>query len=124
VLESLAHASNTMAHLGAWESDTVLYLQTSGPPRASLLFTEIGQRRPVHCTALGKAMLAYRPAETVERVLALNCEALTSKTITSAHAMHEEVSRIRRRGYAVDNEEGFVECDAWRPPSETAKMSQ
>lgn len=105
-LESLAHSAETMAHLGVWDNDTVLYLHTVGPPRAVLLFTDVGQRRPVHSTALGKALLAYRPAEDLERVLASNSLRYTDKTITSVGAMREELVRIRRQGYALDDEEG------------------
>ena len=106
-LEKLAHSTNTMAHLGIWDNDTVLYLQTAGPPRTSLLFTDVGQRRPVHCTGMGKAMLAYRPASDLERVLARDCGCYTNKTITSVDAMRKDLVRIRRLGYAVDNEESI-----------------
>lgn len=106
-LESLAHSTETMAHLGVWDNDTVLYLHTVGPPRTVLLFTDVGQRRPVHSTALGKALLAYRPAEDLERVLASNSLRYTDKTITSVDAMREELVRIRRQDYALDDEEGI-----------------
>jgi DNA-binding IclR family transcriptional regulator len=101
-----AHLADTMAHLGVWDSDSVLYLHTTGPLRSTLLFTDIGERRPVHCTALGKTLLAYRPARDVERIFARGLERYTDKTIVSIPVMREELARIRRCGYALDDEEG------------------
>ena len=106
-LEDLAHSAENMVHLGVWDNDTVLYLHTVGPPRTVLLFTDLGQRRPVHSTALGKALLAYRPTEDLERVLASNSQRYTDRTITSVEAMREELVRIRQQDYSLDDEEGI-----------------
>jgi DNA-binding IclR family transcriptional regulator len=103
----VGHLENTMAHLGVWDSDSVLYLYTAGPLRSTLLFTDIGERRPVHCTGLGKALLAYRPAGDLERIFAHGVERYTDKTITSIPLMRTELERIRRVGYALDDEEGI-----------------
>ncbi len=106
-IDRLAHSAGTMAHLGVWESDTVLYLHTTGPLRSTLMFTDVGERRPVHCTALGKALLAHRPAGDLERIFAQGLERFTEKTIISIPALREELARIRELGYALDDEEGI-----------------
>lgn len=105
-LDRLAHSADTMAHLGVWDNDAVLYLHTTGPIRSSLLVTDVGERRPVHATALGKTLLAYRAGEDLERVFTRGCERYTDKTITSIALMREELARIRQLGYALDDEEG------------------
>lgn len=104
-LENLARKSKTMAHLAVWDEDCVLYLHTVGPPRSPHLFSDTGERRPVHATALGKAMLAYRPAADLARIFSRPLERLTEKTITDRVAMEEELARIRDQGYALDDGE-------------------
>ncbi len=75
--------------------------------RCSLyLFADTGERRPVHATALGKVMLAYRTAEELERISFNEFERYTDKTITSPEAMRRELETIRNQGYALDDEEG------------------
>jgi len=61
----------------------------------------LGRSEPLHCTALGKALLAFGAAELPEGRL----ESLTPRTITSRGELKEELERIRRRGYAVAAEE-------------------
>lgn len=64
---------------------------------------------PSYCTALGHTMLAFSPAEEVERYIArCSFEPLTDKTITDAAALRERLAEIRRRGWALNMEERFV----------------
>jgi DNA-binding IclR family transcriptional regulator len=63
----------------------------------------------VHCTALGKAIIAYMPADWVSALSDSGAFfALTHNTITSAHLLLEELALIRQRGYSVDMEENAV----------------
>jgi DNA-binding IclR family transcriptional regulator len=108
VVEDLAQRARTMAHLAVWDEDSILYLNTLGPPRSLNLFADTGERRPVHATALGKAMLAHRPEADLERIFARPCQRFTERTITSLLGMQKEVECIRRLGYALDDEEGIA----------------
>ncbi|MCZ2150136.1 MAG: IclR family transcriptional regulator [Bryobacterales bacterium] len=114
LVHNLARDAKTMAHLAVWDNDMVLYLHSIGPPRSLNLFADAGERRAVHATALGKAMLAHRPAEDLRRIFNTERERYTENTLTSLAAMSEELHRIREVGYAVDNEEGTrgVRCVA------------
>jgi DNA-binding IclR family transcriptional regulator len=114
VLEELASATGIMAHLAAWERGSVLYLHTAGPPSSQLFYSQIGERIPVHCTGLGKAMLAWRTGEELEAVFKTPPVAATPKTITALGDMLRELEQVRARGYAVDDEEGVtgVRCIA------------
>ena len=69
------------------------------------LFSEIGKTFPLHCTALGKALLAFSSEDTVKKLLEVPFEAATEKTITSPKVFKQELALIRARGYALDNEE-------------------
>ena len=69
------------------------------------LFSEIGKTFPLHCTGLGKSLLAFSTNETIEKLLESPLEAFTEKTITDPGAFQQELAQIRDQGYALDNEE-------------------
>lgn len=69
------------------------------------LFSEVGKTFPLHCTGLGKALLAWGPPETTRALLAGPMEPLTENTITDPDRLLEELEDVRRKGYAVDHEE-------------------
>jgi DNA-binding IclR family transcriptional regulator len=69
------------------------------------LFSEIGKTFPLHCTGLGKVLLAYSPATVLEKVLQHPLEAITEKTITTPDRLKKELALVRECGYALDNEE-------------------
>ncbi|MEJ2097398.1 MAG: IclR family transcriptional regulator [Deltaproteobacteria bacterium] len=69
------------------------------------LFSEIGKTFPLHCTGLGKVLLAFSSDHIVEKLLQAPLSALTEKTITDPEVFKQELALIRDRGYAVDNEE-------------------
>lgn len=69
------------------------------------LFSEVGKTFPLHCTGLGKVLLAFSTDDTVSRLLESPLEAMTEKTITDPELFKRELDVIRDRGYALDNEE-------------------
>jgi DNA-binding IclR family transcriptional regulator len=69
------------------------------------LFSEVGRTFPLHCTGLGKTLLAFSPEEIVARVLKQKLEPITEKTITDPKKIIRELAKIKERGYAVDHEE-------------------
>jgi DNA-binding IclR family transcriptional regulator len=69
------------------------------------LFSEIGKTFPLHCTGLGKALLAFSSKDTLEKLLETPLKAITEKTIIDPEEFKRELALIRKRGYALDNEE-------------------
>jgi IclR family acetate operon transcriptional repressor len=65
----------------------------------------IGSRGPLYAGGAGKALLAYLSEADQERVFAAPMPPFTDKTITTARALKAELSRIRARGYSLDNQE-------------------
>src|SRR5262249_29115738 len=66
----------------------------------------VGRRMDLHCTGVGKVILAFGAEEAVERTLAKQVYIRhTRNTITSSRALRRELARVRQLGYAVDNEE-------------------
>jgi IclR family KDG regulon transcriptional repressor len=65
----------------------------------------IGLRRPVHCTAEGKALIAFHPPTQIERIVGALLERRTPRTLVDPAALSQELAVIRTRGYATDDEE-------------------
>lgn len=66
-------------------------------------------RRPLHCSSLGKALLAALPDETVARELDLDrLESVTKFTITDRAVLLEDLARTRARGYSLDRQESVM----------------
>jgi len=66
----------------------------------------IGLRLPIHCTAIGKAQIAYSTEEELEKLGILdNMEQFTPNTIVNKVEFIKEIKEVARRGYALDNEE-------------------
>ena len=69
-------------------------------------FTEVGNRVELHCTGVGKALLAaVPPAQAGQLIGAAPLVAQTAGTITDPAALHAEIALIRARGYALDEGE-------------------
>lgn len=114
-LQDLVRATEETAFLAVVHDDEVVYVYREEGPQPVTMSSRIGSRRPLHCTALGKAYMSALP-DDVRRSLVgrLDLRRLTDNTITDAPALEAELARTRERGYAVDNvevEEG-VACFA------------
>ncbi len=116
-LEKLRDRVNETVHLGVFDADLrVVYVDKLASLQAiGVMMSQVGLTAPMHCTGLGKAMAAFRPEEEIRRWIAAHgLQPVTRHTITGESAFLEELGRIRRQGYAVDNgelEEG-VRCVA------------
>jgi DNA-binding IclR family transcriptional regulator len=72
------------------------------------VLTQIGDRFPAYACALGKALLAFLPAKSLDQYLAkTELRRITSKTIHSQTALRAELKRTHERGYALDDEEAL-----------------
>jgi DNA-binding IclR family transcriptional regulator len=69
------------------------------------LCSEVGKSFPLHCTGMGKSLLAWSPEEEVDAVLSEPMPSFTEKTITDPGDLRKQLVRIREEGYAVDDEE-------------------
>lgn len=67
---------------------------------------KLGIRKPLHCTSQGKAVLAFLSDDEIEKFLkGAELEKFTENTITNVIQLRSELSIVRQRGYAVENEE-------------------
>lgn len=105
-LERLCRETGETANLVTLEGREVLYLDKVETPRSLRIFSRIGHRAPLHCTAVGKVLLADKSKTEAEALLGRGpLEALTRRTVTSVAQLRRELLRIRKQGYALDHEE-------------------
>ncbi|MCI8515639.1 MAG: IclR family transcriptional regulator [Hungatella sp.] len=105
-LQELANRTGQRVYLAINYQMQVLYLEAMYPKASfHLIRNMLGSREELYCTGLGKAMLAYMPAETVDAYLTRSFHVYTDHTIVEPDKLREELGLIRQRGYAVDNME-------------------
>ena len=100
-------------HLTVLDGDVVLYVECFESSRRLRTYSVIGVRGPLHCTAVGKAILAFLDDdEQIRLVNRIPLERFTSHTITGRTALRAHLKEVRARGWSVDDvehEEG-VRC--------------
>jgi len=84
----------------------VLYIEKLDSTHIMRIVSDIGTRLPMHCTGLGKVLLAYKTYSEIKWIVAKHglCK-MTARTITDWGKLERELIRIRRQGYAVDDRE-------------------
>jgi DNA-binding IclR family transcriptional regulator len=93
-------------HLAVPDGEQGVYIQKVDAPGLIKIDTYIGRRMDLHCTGVGKIILAYGPAEVRDHILSKQTYIRhTRNTITSARVMQKELAKIRKLGYAIDDEE-------------------
>lgn len=106
ILMELWHQSQETVHLGLLDDGEVLYIEKLESPHTIRMYSEIGRRAPLHCTGLGKALLANLPAEEIDQIVARRgLRRYTENTLVNRADLLEEMAAIRSRGVAFDNEE-------------------
>lgn len=91
-------------HLAVRDGDRVLYLQRLAGHASVPIVSTVGSRLPLHCTGVGKVLLAYAPGETQAQVFA-KLTRNTPFTITVPSVLRAQLDRIRREGVATTSEE-------------------
>jgi DNA-binding IclR family transcriptional regulator len=108
VLEDLARRCGDVAVIGRLIGNHAFITSAAAVPGAVHGdHVKAGGRGPVHAMALGKVLVAVLPpAAALATVRSWRLESLTERTITDAHRLLDELDLARRRGYALDIEEG------------------
>jgi len=106
VLKRLEAEFRETVHLAVHQDGRMVYLDKCEGSGPFCTHSRPGSSVPMHCTALGKAILAYLPAVRARAILrARGMPRFTSRTTVSSAAMERELSTIRRLGYALDDVE-------------------
>jgi DNA-binding IclR family transcriptional regulator len=107
-LQDLHTATRTTVQLGVLDGAQVLVVEKITGHRPMPMLSQVGGTIPAHCSGLGRAILAYSDAATVDAVLAAGLAPRTPRTLTTSTAVLRELAAIPDRGWAVDREEGNI----------------
>ena len=99
-LRQLMERSGECAHLAILAQGNALYIDQVESPATLRVNAQVGTLNPLHCTALGKALLAFGELE-----LPASFDPFTPRTITDPQTLRRSLDEVRRLGYAVDDEE-------------------
>lgn len=105
-LQALMERTRLTVHMAILERDEAVLIDKVEPPGLFKLATWIGKRMDVHCTGVGKALIAYLPEEELDRLIKEHgLPRHNENTIVSPRRLKEALARIRQLGYSVDDEE-------------------
>lgn len=112
-LKELAKKCDETVHLGILEDTHVLYLAKEESTQTIRMISYVGKRAPLHCTGLGKILLASLATDKRDKILdSLELFKLTENTIVKKQILKEELHKIEQDGFALDSEENeqYVRC--------------
>jgi DNA-binding IclR family transcriptional regulator len=109
VLHKLWTATGETVNLAILDGQQILYLSVIESSHTFRFASQVGARRPLYCTALGKAILSHLAAEEVDELLAtVAYERFTPHTIIQPAKLKKDLAKTRLRGYALDDEEAVL----------------
>lgn len=114
-LRELNASTGHTVHLASYEDGEVIYIDKFESHHNVRMYSRIGRRAPLHCTAVAKVLLAAMPVERRKSIAAdLEYPRLTENTITGQRAYLAELAKVAERGYAIDDaeHEAFIHCVA------------
>jgi DNA-binding IclR family transcriptional regulator len=104
-LFDLREKTNETVHLALLDGHEIMYVYNLESPHAIRMRSDIGVRKPAHCTAEGQAILAFQPPEVIDAVVAAGLTPRTANTITSVEKFLKALALVRQRGCAIEDEE-------------------
>ncbi len=108
VVKEIARVTGETVHLATLDEDDLVYLgkvESMRTLRVSMM-SRVGRSAPAYCTGVGKILLAYLPRKQLDYILKKEKPIrYTDKTIVRRADLDRELSSIRKKGYAIDNEE-------------------
>jgi DNA-binding IclR family transcriptional regulator len=105
LLSALRDTTGENARLAVLDRRQVVFMHDIASPQSLGLQSCTGQYRPAHCTAEGLCLLANLPPDLRENSLAAPLHSYTQRTLTDADQLRNRLERVRRAGYAIEDEE-------------------
>jgi IclR family acetate operon transcriptional repressor len=105
-LEQLAIETGETTSLVVLDRDHAIYIDQVTSDNLIKGIPSVGSKLALHCTSAGKVLLGGFSRKDFQRFLrASGLEKKTDKTITKSRALSNEIKKVKRQGYAVDDEE-------------------
>jgi len=114
-MEELAKKTGEIIHLSILDRNEIVYLDKKGEGQALTVGTKVGGRTPAHASSMGKILLAGVSHPELMDVLSLGpLLPRTPSTITAIPELLKELEKVRKQGFAIDDEESFpgIRCVA------------
>lgn len=109
VIEKLCRTFSETVNIGLYNNYETIVIHRIEPNVILRTNTQVGQREPLYCTALGKLFLSQMDDEEILRYIKkIKPTKKTEKTIVDSKAILSEIEQVRKNGYSLDNEE-FVD---------------
>jgi IclR family acetate operon transcriptional repressor len=105
---NLNEITQLTSNLAIRDGQDIVYVEKISSRALRVPHSRAGGRLPIHCTALGKAILAHSDREFVESVLGGELRALSPKSIVDPAALRKELATIRETKVAYDVEESRI----------------
>jgi DNA-binding IclR family transcriptional regulator len=110
-LQPLMQRSRLTVHMAIIEDHEAVLIEKIEPPGLVRLATWVGKRLELHCSAVGKCLLAYLPeAEFLRLVRDRGLTRNNENTITSIRRLKQQMMQVRQAGFAIEDEEGEIGC--------------
>lgn len=108
-LKELESLTNEVIHLVVYDQGEVIYIEKLEGNETLRTHSQIGRRAPVHCTSVGKVILAYLTEKEVHSILdKYGLPKHTAHTITNKETFLKELRKVSKQGFAVEVEENEV----------------
>src|SRR6476660_4305525 len=114
-LRELNQQTRETIHLTVRHGLSAVYVEKLDSPEPLRIYSRIGASVPLHCTGVGKVMLAYMPPDELSAILPqLEFKRLTENSIGSLQELQTHLQKVRKNGYACDLEEyeSHIRCIA------------
>lgn len=114
-LRALNEATGHTVHLASYEGGEVVYIDKFESRHPVRMYSRVGKRAPLHCTAVAKVLVAAFDEDRRREVAAsIDYPRLTANTITTPEGYLAELAAVAERGYALDDREheDFIHCAA------------
>ncbi|MFP7478923.1 IclR family transcriptional regulator [Terribacillus saccharophilus] len=106
MLRALADEFNETVHLAIPDQGEVVYIDKIDSNETIRMISRIGKRAPLHCTGIGKILLAHMDTEEVEAIIRVRgLRRFTEYTITSESNLMNALAEIKEKGYSLDEQE-------------------
>jgi DNA-binding IclR family transcriptional regulator len=104
-LHDVYAATLATVHLAVRDRHEVLYVERLSGRASVPIVSTVGSRLPLHCTGVGKVLLAFAPESVQRQVLHSRLRRVTRHTVTAPGLLAEQLRRVRAEGYATTVEE-------------------
>ncbi|MFT7772258.1 DNA-binding transcriptional regulator KdgR [Roseateles sp.] len=105
-MQMLADATGETVHLGSLIDSEIIYIHKVDSRHMLGMYSRVGRRAPLHCTAIGKVLMAWEHPERRDRILdGAGFKRFRDKTITTRPAFLAELEQVKKQGFGEDREE-------------------